>query len=75
MNVLLEQNRMLGAIQASQEAMEKRMDAHVTVDEAAHARITELEKAKWQQKGFTSAWSAIISAIVSGAITWISLKK
>jgi hypothetical protein len=65
-NTLLDQNKALGRIEASQKALGDKMEAHIVIDDAAHRKLDALQSSHDRMKGATTVWSLVISAAVSG---------
>jgi hypothetical protein len=66
LNVLLDQNKQLGSIDSKLDALDKKIDAHIIIDNAVHERVVALEASHNKMKGATTVTSLVISAIVSG---------
>lgn len=72
MKELLDQNKALGRIEATQSAMDKKLDKAISDNEKVEVRVTTLEAAHNKQLGSVRVWSALISAAVSGVVGYVS---
>lgn len=64
---LLEQNKMLGRIEANTTTLDRQLTIHVGKYEGSVKRIEKLEAAHNKLRGAAMVWSLIVSAVVSAA--------